>query len=196
MLIGSNPIPVTIPWAEMSVPVRVRPGLRNCNTLKNSFLKCLLLNKTFKMINIPKDVFINVCENSLSMSEAAVKLNLHYNTFKRYAQLYGCWKPNQSGKGMKKNITANTIPLQDILDGKYPQYQTFKLKRRLFKEHIKENKCEICGITNWNGKPIQMELHHKDGNRTNHKLENLQILCPNCHSQTETFRAKNLSSMK
>lgn len=63
------------------------------------------------MINIPKDVFINVCENSLSMSEAAAKLNLHYNTFKRYAQLYGCWKPNQSGKGMKKNITANTIPL-------------------------------------------------------------------------------------
>ena len=41
------------------------------------------------MINIPKDVFINVCENSLSMSEAAAKLNLHYNTFKRYAQLYG-----------------------------------------------------------------------------------------------------------
>jgi 5-methylcytosine-specific restriction endonuclease McrA len=195
-LIGSNPIPVTIPWPEMAVPVRVRPGLQNCNTLKNIFLKCLLLNKTFKMINITKDVFINVCENCLSMSEAAAKLNLHYNTFKRYAQLYGCWKPNQSGKGIKKDMATLTIPLQDILDGKYPQYQTFKLKRRLFKEHIKENKCEICGITSWNGKPIQMELHHKDGNRTNHKLENLQILCPNCHSQTETFRAKNLSSMK
>lgn len=148
------------------------------------------------MINISKDEFINVCENSITMGEAAAKLKLHYNTFKRYAMQYGCWKPNQGGKGMKKNITANTIPLQDILDGKCPQYQTFKLKRRLFKEHIKENKCEICGITTWNGKPIQMELHHKDGNRTNHKLENLQILCPNCHSQTETFRAKNLSSMK
>jgi 5-methylcytosine-specific restriction endonuclease McrA len=62
----------------------------------------------------------------------------------------------------------------------------------LVKACIKENKCEICGISEWNGKPIQMELHHIDGDRTNHKLSNLMMLCPNCHSQTETFRAKNI----
>ena len=68
------------------------------------------------MVNLTKDDFINVCENSITMAEAAAKLKLHYNTFKRYAIKYGCWKPNQGGKGMKKNITANTITLQDILD--------------------------------------------------------------------------------
>ena len=60
-------------------------------------------------------------------------------------------------------------------------------KKRLFKEHIKENKCEICGITEWNNKPIICQLHHKDGNHLNNNLENLQILCPNCHSQTDNY---------
>ena len=53
------------------------------------------------------------------------------------------------------------------------------------------NICEECGVKSWNGKELNMELHHIDGNRTNHLLENLQLLCLNCHSQTENFRAKN-----
>ena len=44
----------------------------------------------------------------------------------------------------------------------------------------------------WNDKKINMELDHIDGNRTNHKLKNLRMLCPNCHSQTDTYRAKNI----
>ena len=94
---------------------------------------------------------------------------------------------------MRKHvIKENTALLQDILDGKYPNYQTYKLKNRLFKAGLKENKCEICGISEWLGQSIKCELHHKDGNRTNHRLENLQILCPNCHSQTGTYRALNI----
>ena len=122
------------------------------------------------MINYTKEEFIKVCNESKSMSEAAAKLQLHYNTFKKYAILYQCWSPNQSGKGIKKDMSINSIPLYDILNGLYPEYQTYKLKNRLLKSGIKQNKCEICGLTNWNGKPIQMELHHIDGDRTNHIL--------------------------
>jgi 5-methylcytosine-specific restriction endonuclease McrA len=43
----------------------------------------------------------------------------------------------------------------------------------------------------WNGKPIECALHHKDGNKHNNKIDNLEILCPNCHSQTDTYTAKN-----
>ena len=64
---------------------------------------------------------------------------------------------------------------------------TSKLKLKLLKEGIKENKCEICGITEWNGKPLVMQLHHIDGNNSNNSLDNLQMLCPNCHSQTENY---------
>lgn len=61
------------------------------------------------------------------------------------------------------------------------------LKIKLIKEGLKKNKCECCGITEWNGKPLVMQLHHINGNHYDNNLSNLQILCPNCHSQTENY---------
>ena len=78
--------------------------------------------------------------------------------------------------------------------GKHPQFQTFKLKQRLLQENVLENKCMMCGITEWMNKKIHMELHHKNGVRHDHRINNLLLLCPNCHSQTETFRAKNMKN--
>lgn len=139
---------------------------------------------------INDEEFIQICESSNSMSEAATKLCMQYATFRNYAIKLGCFKPNQSGKGMHKKA-VNVYELQDILDGKYPGYQTYKLKNKLLSAGLKQNICECCGISEWNGKSLNMELHHKDGNTKNNSLDNLQILCPNCHAQTETFRAKN-----
>jgi len=136
--------------------------------------------------------FIEVCQKAQSMAQAAAELGLHFNTFKRRALKLGCYVTNQSGKGMKKKHNGNRINLQEILRGEHPHYQTFKLKNRLIKEGIKQNKCEECGVCEWNGKELNCELDHVDGNRTNHKLENLKMLCPNCHSQTPTFRGKNV----
>jgi len=144
------------------------------------------------MKEIDKEKFIEVCNTSLTMAEASRKLNLHFNTFKRYAIQFNCWNPNQSGKGTKRKSPITKIKTQDIIDGKYPDFQTFKLKNRILNEGIKERKCECCGLIKWNDLPIPLELHHIDGNRNNHKLENLKILCPNCHAQTETYRAKNI----
>ena len=66
------------------------------------------------------------------------------------------------------------------------------LKIKLIKEGIKENKCERCGCSEWLGQPIPLELHHKDGNHYNNKLNNLEILCPNCHALTKNYRGKNI----
>jgi Zn finger protein HypA/HybF involved in hydrogenase expression len=63
------------------------------------------------------------------------------------------------------------------------------LKRFLIKEN--GNKCWTCGITEWNKKSIVMELEHIDGNSANNSLENLSLICPNCHSQTSTYKGKN-----
>lgn len=83
------------------------------------------------------------------------------------------------GKSKRKDISEYLVKGSTI--------RTFKLKERLFKEGIKENKCEKCGISEWQGSPIICQLHHIDGDETNNTLENLQILCPNCHSQTDNY---------
>ena len=65
------------------------------------------------------------------------------------------------------------------------------VRERLFSLGIKQYKCECCGLTEWRGKPIQIQVHHINGNRNDNRLENLQVLCPNCHAQTENYQAKN-----
>lgn len=52
---------------------------------------------------------------------------------------------------------------------------------------LKEERCECCGLSEWMGKPIPLELHHKDFNHYNNSLENLQILCANCHMQAHNY---------
>lgn len=66
-----------------------------------------------------------------------------------------------------------------------------KLKKRLFREGIKEKKCESCGISEWLGEEVVLELDHIDSNHNNNELCNLQILCPNCHAlKTRKSRKK------
>lgn len=62
-----------------------------------------------------------------------------------------------------------------------------KTKQLILNHKLKEYRCEICGISEWLGKKIILQLHHKNGNPKDDRLENLQILCPNCHSQTDSF---------
>lgn len=66
----------------------------------------------------------------------------------------------------------------------------YLVKEKLLINRLKENKCEICGITTWQEKPIVIQLHHINGNPTDNRIENLQMLCPNCHSQTENYARK------
>ena len=134
---------------------------------------------------------IEACNTSISMAAAATKLGMHFNTFRRRATELGVYSPNQGLKGGTRYKTPR-YQLSDILEGKHPQYQTNKLRLRLIREKIKEQKCEICKVDVWNGKLLSLELNHKDGDRTNHRLENLEIICPNCHSQTPTFRGRNI----
>ena len=79
-----------------------------------------------------------------------------------------------------------SIPLEQILI-KDSEYNRTKLKERLINEGLKEYKCECCGITEWNGKPISLQLHHLNGIHNDNRLSNLQLLCPNCHSQTDNY---------
>ena len=90
-----------------------------------------------------------------------------------------------SGGGAKVKI-----PLDEILAGDHPYYQTLKLKKRMIREGIVENKCSCCGISEWRGKGITLQLDHINGDNSDHRKDNLRLLCPNCHSQTDTWCGK------
>jgi hypothetical protein len=67
----------------------------------------------------------------------------------------------------------------------------YTVKRRLLEAGILKNICDLCGISEWRGEPLAIQLDHRNGIRNDHRLENLRMLCPNCHSQTETYAARN-----
>lgn len=135
------------------------------------------------------------CLTFPSMAADAKSIGMKFTTFKRIAIEIGVYSPNQSGKGMKKKERTK-FTVDGLNNGKFPNAQSYKLKNWLIRHGLKENKCECCGIDEWNGKPIKCSLHHKDGNKHNNKIDNLIILCPNCHSQTDTFAAKNYGRYK
>jgi predicted HNH restriction endonuclease len=126
-----------------------------------------------------------VCKDSKSMREAFDKLerNINFNTFNKYAKKIGVFIVYDKSERPKR------IDLKDILNNKC-SCDSGTLRKKLFKAKLKDEKCEKCGISEWRGMKISLELHHKDGNTRNNNLSNLIILCPNCHAQTDNYRAK------
>jgi transposase-like protein len=86
---------------------------------------------------------------------------------------------------------SHGAPLETYLIADRPQSRG-NLKRRLLREGLKVARCEGCGIAEWRGKPLSLALHHINGDGHDNRLENLQLLCPNCHSQTENFAGRNV----
>lgn len=137
-------------------------------------------------IKIQDEQILEIFKKHITLHEASAELNMTTVSLWRRAKKLGIkWADKKIHKG-----GAEKIPLNEILEGKHPSYQTLKLKKRLLREGIKKNKCEICTIEEWNNLPLTMQLDHIDGNSHNHKLENLRMICPNCHSQTETYCGK------
>jgi len=83
--------------------------------------------------------------------------------------------------------------LKDILVENSTHTNSNSLKGRLLKEGLKEHKCESCGLEKWLDKIIKLEIHHVNGNNFDNRLENIELLCPNCHAYTDNYRGKNKS---
>jgi Zn finger protein HypA/HybF involved in hydrogenase expression len=99
------------------------------------------------------------------------------------------WHPSQkSGKYCKQDCQIIDNLLQKIESGSYTRSNALTYFKR-----TNEYKCSCCGITEHNNKPIRLQIDHIDGNNSNNSQDNLRYLCPNCHSQTDTWGVKNVS---
>lgn len=117
------------------------------------------------------------------LMEVARNLGMKYDTLKKYLSLLGIYyKLNPNRKGI--HHPEGRTPLDKVLNGNWTNAAK---RRRLIEEGIKEEKCECCGLSMWMGKPIPLELHHKDFNHYNNSIDNLQILCSNCHMQVHNY---------
>ncbi len=138
-----------------------------------------------------------VCK-STSYRQVIKRLSLrptggNYEQIKKYIKENNLDITHFKGRGWNRGLqglTIERIPLKQILV-KNSNFQSFKLKRRLFRAKLKPEYCEICG---WSERTIDgylpLELDHINGDRRDNRIENLRILCPNCHSLQPTHRSR------
>jgi hypothetical protein len=133
-------------------------------------------------------------EQSFTMRAVLQELGLKplggtYETVEKRIRELGLDTSHFLGSGHLKGKSHNygTRPLERILVHLKLE-NTWRLRNRLIREKVKTQQCERCGNSEWLGRPIPLELYHRDGDRTNNRLENLELLCPNCHAATDNYR--------
>jgi hypothetical protein len=140
--------------------------------------------------------FTEIVKKSYSIASVLRQLNLkpsggNYSTAHLTIKRLGLDTSHFTGQNWSKGVFQPYLhsaqPLNEILV-KESVMSSYNLKKRLYKENIKLPKCEICKLEVWLGKPLTLELDHINGNKYDNRIENLRILCPNCHAQTPTYR--------
>lgn len=114
----------------------------------------------------------------------------NYKTIKRCIERYGLDTSHFSKLGFQPGHNCATKLLDEevfVING---NYNRFKLKTRILKDHLLPEICSRCGILEWQGEKLSLHLDHINGIRNDNRLENLRFLCPNCHSLTETYCGK------
>ncbi|MDP3778928.1 MAG: HNH endonuclease signature motif containing protein [bacterium] len=117
----------------------------------------------------------------------------NYTQIKKYISEYQIDSAHFTGKIWSKGKKVGgkpRIPLEDILVS-HSYYQSYKLKKRLFDVKLKPAHCEECGWAKEADGRLPLELDHINGNSRDNRLENLRVLCPNCHSLKPTHRGRN-----
>lgn len=131
-----------------------------------------------------REIILKWIADRESNSEIARRLKCKIDTLKSYYKRMNIsYSGNQSMKG--KKVDPKRKSALEIINS--TSFTNSAKRVRLIEDGIKENKCECCGLSEWMGKPIPLELHHKDFNHYNNSLDNLQILCANCHMQAHNY---------
>ena len=150
------------------------------------------------MEEISKERLIEAVNEMKTKTGAAALLGINYKILVSLIEKFGCNDEvdvllNQRKR--KKHVKFSLNDLDMVLNGE-KLLSAYKLKIRLFQFGLKKEVCERCGCTEWLGKKIPLELHHKNGNNLDNNIDNLEILCPNCHALEPNYRGSNKISHK
>lgn len=140
--------------------------------------------------NIKKLVAESTC-HSMVLRKLGLRPSSNMITLKKYIRLYDI---STTHFNYVKNLDPHSKkPLTEILV-KDSNYNTSHLKKRILNEGLLVNRCAICKMgPEWNKKPLSLHMDHVNGDWKDSRIENLRLLCPNCHSQTKTYGGKNKS---
>ena len=128
------------------------------------------------------DLILEWIVEELPKREIAKRLGCKQETLNAYLLKMGItYAGQQAKKGQQKGSNVYKDSSNYLGQNALP-ITSHKLKLKLIRDGLKEEKCECCGNTHWLGIKLPLELHHKDGNHYNNELSNLEILCPNCHA--------------
>jgi 5-methylcytosine-specific restriction endonuclease McrA len=149
-----------------------------------------------------------ILDTSNTISEILTRFNLHPLAGNRKSlklrlkqENFNLDNFNENHKNYMKIIRgnlskSNSKSIEDILV-ESSSFSSSEVKKKLLKFNLLEYKCSLCGLEDiWNGKKISLQLDHINGINNDNRLENLRLLCPNCHSQTETFSGKHRKILK
>lgn len=143
------------------------------------------MNSKLEYIKKNLDIVNEMISNNRPKFEIARVLGVKYDTLNKNLKLLGIeYAGNPNRKGIS-HCEAKTPAMDYINSNKF--IPASRLRRKLIEDGVKENKCERCGNSEWMGEPIPLELHHINGNHYDNRLENLQILCSNCHMQVHGY---------
>lgn len=152
-----------------------------------------------KRIKYTKELLEEAVKDSYSIAETLRKIGLapvggSYQTLKKKLIEFNVDISHFTGKGWNIN-PKNSVYREKYLPKlcEHSSLSSSNVKSLAYRLGLKRNQCEHCGISEWQGNPITCELHHINGDSTDNRIENLKILCPNCHSQTDNFRSRNRS---
>jgi len=143
----------------------------------------------------------NCCSKRPSGCEVLKKINsektkLSYTKNKRPAATEVYNRLSQETKNKMNWAKGKTLTPNDTIFTEDSLYSNELVKGRIVKDNLLEYKCIKCGIDSWCGESIVLDLDHINGNNRDNRLSNLRFLCPNCHSQTDTYKGRNKNSGK